>query len=74
MRWLGDRKGIEEKTQHWDRIIIDREEEMRIWIAVIRGLLKRGVNVMGFFNNHYAGFGPGSIAMFRKIWESMKEV
>jgi len=74
VRWLGDRKGIEEKTQHWDRIIIDREEEMRIWIAVIRGLLKRGVNVMGFFNNHYAGFGPGSIALFRKIWESLKEV
>lgn len=74
IRWLGDRKGIEEKTQHWDRVIIDREAEMRIWIAVIRQLQKRGLNVLGFFNNHYAGFGPGSIALFRKIWESMKEV
>jgi uncharacterized protein YecE (DUF72 family) len=73
VRWLGDRKGIEEKTQHWDRIIIDREEEMGIWIAVIRGLQKRGVNVMGFFNNHFAGFGPGSIALFRKIWQNLKE-
>ena len=42
IRWLGDRKGIEEKTQHWDRIIIDREEEMQIWIPLIRQLLKRG--------------------------------
>jgi uncharacterized protein YecE (DUF72 family) len=71
IRWLGDRKGIEEKTQHWDRIIIDREDEMRIWIPVIRQLLKRGIQVMGYFNNHYAGFGPGSIELFGKVWESM---
>ena len=73
VRWLGDRKGIEEKTQHWDRIIIDREDEMRIWIPVIRQLLQRGIQVMGYFNNHYAGFGPGSIELFGKVWESMRE-
>jgi hypothetical protein len=27
---------------------------------------------MGYFNNHYAGFGPGSIELFGKVWESMK--
>ena len=54
VRWLGDRKGIEEKTQHWDRIIIDREEDMRIWIPIIRRLLQRGIKVMGYINNHYA--------------------
>jgi uncharacterized protein YecE (DUF72 family) len=74
LRWLGDRKGIEEKTQHWDRIIIDREDEMRIWIPVIRQLLKRKIQVMGYFNNHYAGFGPGSIELFGKVWESMREL
>ena len=73
VRWLGDRKGIEEKTQHWDRIIVDREDDMRIWIPVIRQLLKRRIQVMGYFNNHYAGFGPGSIELFGKVWESMKE-
>jgi uncharacterized protein YecE (DUF72 family) len=74
IRWLGDRKGIEEKTQHWDRVIVDREDEMRMWIPVIRQLLKRGIQVMGYFNNHYAGFGPGSIELFGKVWESMKEL
>ena len=74
IRWLGDRKGIEEKTQHWDHIIIDREDEMQIWIPIIRQLLKRGIQVMGYFNNHYAGFGPGSIELFGKVWESMKEL
>lgn len=74
VRWLGDRKGIEEKTQHWDGIIIDREAEMRIWIEVIRQILKRRIQVMGYFNNHYAGFGPGSIELFGKVWDSMKEL
>jgi len=73
IRWLGDRKGIEEKTKHWDRIIIDREEEMRVWIPVVRQLLKRRIQVMGYFNNHYAGFGPGSIELFGKVWNSMPE-
>ena len=41
---------------------------------IIRQLLKRGIQVMGYFNNHYAGFGPGSIELFGKVWESMKEV
>jgi uncharacterized protein YecE (DUF72 family) len=73
IRWLGDRKGIEEKTQHWDHLIIDREEEMRTWIPIIRQMLKRKIQVLGYFNNHYAGFGPGSIELFGKVWESMKE-
>lgn len=69
IRWLGDRKGIEEKTQHWDRIIIDREDAMETWILAIRQLLKRGIRILGYFNNHYAGFAPGSIELFRKVWD-----
>jgi uncharacterized protein YecE (DUF72 family) len=71
LRWLGDRKGIEQKTQHWDSIIIDRTREMETWIAIIRRLLKRGVRILGFFNNHYAGFAPGSIKLFYEVWERM---
>jgi uncharacterized protein YecE (DUF72 family) len=73
IRWLGDRRGIEEKTQRWDRVIVDREEEMRVWIPMIRGLLKRRIQVMGYFNNHYAGFAPGSIELFGNVWNSMME-
>ena len=71
IRWLGDRKGIEAKNQHWDRIIIDRENEMRTWIPLIRQLLQRGVRILGYFNNHYAGFAPGSIELFQQVWERM---
>jgi uncharacterized protein YecE (DUF72 family) len=73
LRWLGDRKGIEEKTQRWDRIIIDRTREMETWIPIIRALLKRGINILGFFNNHYAGFAPGSIRLFREMWERLRD-
>jgi uncharacterized protein YecE (DUF72 family) len=72
VRWLGDRKGIEEKSRHWDRVIVDREDEMRAWIPVIHQLLKRGVKVMGYFNNHYAGFAPGSIEIFYREWERLR--
>ncbi len=69
LRWLGDRKGIEEKTKQWDRVIIDREEEMEIWIPVVRQLLRKGIRVFGYFNNHYAGYAPGSVDLFRKVWD-----
>jgi len=71
LRWLGDRKGIEEKTLHWDTVIIDRTREMETWIPILRRLLKRGIRILGFFNNHYAGFAPGSIKLFYEVWERM---
>ena len=69
IRWIGDRKGIEEKTQRWDHVIIDREDDMQIWIPIIHQILKRRIQVMGYFNNHYAGFAPGSIKLFNEVWE-----
>lgn len=70
IRWLGDRKSIEEQTTRWERVIVNRENEMEEWIRVIRQMLKRGINILGFFNNHYAGWGPGSVDVFNKVWRS----
>lgn len=28
VRWLGDRKGIQESTKTWDRVIVDRSSEL----------------------------------------------
>ncbi|HEV2233044.1 MAG TPA: DUF72 domain-containing protein [Terriglobia bacterium] len=72
IRFLGDRKGIEEKTGHWDRILVNREREMETWIPEIRRLLERRLRVFAYFNNHYAGYAPGSIALFREVWERTK--
>ena len=69
IRWLGDRKGIEERTQRWDRLIIDRTRDMGRWIPNIRRLIDEGTTVYGYFNNHYAGYGIGSIRLFREMWD-----
>jgi uncharacterized protein YecE (DUF72 family) len=69
VRWLGDRKGIEERTKKWDRTIVDRSRELQAWAPAIRTLLERRATVFGYFNNHYAGHAPASIELFEKTWE-----
>lgn len=71
LRFLGDRKGIEQKTRHWDQIIVNRQREMEAWIPEIRRLLERHRLVCAYFNNHYAGFAPGSLQLFHKVWDQV---
>ena len=33
VRWLGDRKGIEEKTKTWDKVIVDRQCDLFEWVG-----------------------------------------
>ncbi len=68
VRWLGDRRGIEARTDRWDRLIVDRRRDLGRWVPAIRSLLGRGATVYGYFNNHYAGYAIGSIGMFRDLW------
>jgi uncharacterized protein YecE (DUF72 family) len=67
IRWLGDRKGIEQITKVWNRIVVDRTAEMSSWVDVCTKIQKRGVNIYAYFNNHYAGFGPASVQLFRDL-------
>jgi uncharacterized protein YecE (DUF72 family) len=67
VRWLGDRKGIEQKTKTWDKIIVDRTPELEEWAKIVRKVHERKIKVFAFANNHYAGFGPATVEMFRKI-------
>jgi uncharacterized protein YecE (DUF72 family) len=70
IRWLGDRQAMEATTQKWDRLVVDRTQDTRTWVAVVRQLLARELAVYGFYNNHYAGHSPGSIALFSEIWQN----
>jgi uncharacterized protein YecE (DUF72 family) len=67
IRWLGDRKGIEQITKVWNRIVVDRTAEMTSWVDVCTKIQRRGVSIYAYFNNHYAGFGPASIQLFRNL-------
>lgn len=67
VRWLGDRVGIEKMTTSWDRVVVDRAAETDSWVSTIRDLAPK-YEIYGYFNNHYAGHAPASIALFKKAW------
>jgi uncharacterized protein YecE (DUF72 family) len=66
IRWLGDRKEIERMTKVWNRIVLDRTAEMISWVDVCKKIQRRGVTIYAYFNNHYAGFSPASVQLFRE--------
>ena len=68
VRWLGDRKGIEEKTQTWDKVIVDRQGELFEWVNLLKKVHERRIMILAFANNHYAGNGPATVELFRSLW------
>jgi len=67
-RFIGDRKAIEAKTARWDKVIEDKSQEMTVWIDELKRIVNKGVKTYAFFNNHYAGFAPGSVKQFEDLW------
>ena len=53
----------------WSELALDRSEEMRAWVAPLRERASAGKRVVTFFNNHYAGFAPGSVELFGRLWQ-----
>lgn len=68
IRWLGDRKGIEEKTKIWDKVVVDRRRDLSDWARLCVPLLRRGVIIFAYANNHYEGHAPATIARFLDLW------
>lgn len=61
IRWLGNRH---EPLEPLDSLKKDREDEEARWAQVITSL---PVNeVWGYFNNHWAGYSPGSVDAFKQ--------
>ena len=69
VRWLGDRKGIEEMTTTWDKTVIDRREDLTNWAELLREFVSRKLKVFAYANNHYAGHGPGTVKLFWGLYE-----
>jgi uncharacterized protein YecE (DUF72 family) len=70
IRWLGDRKGIEEQATTWDKTVVDRATELRGWVDYCYQIKKRGVMIYAYANNHYAGHAPATIEQFRNLWHA----
>ena len=64
VRWLGDRKAIEELTQTWDKTVVDQSQDLTNWVEVFRQFLSRNLKVFAYANNHYAGHGPATVKLF----------
>jgi uncharacterized protein YecE (DUF72 family) len=67
IRWLGRRSDIE----HFDRIQIDRTKELTAWAERVREFLDDGVEVFGYFNNHFAGHSPASLRQFVQVLDQV---
>lgn len=81
VRFLGDhhamddlvakKREVGEKHRDWDGLVVDRSREMREWIPILRRLGATVGDLYAYFNNHYAGFAPGSVELFLKTWGEM---
>jgi len=81
VRFLGDRKQMEEqveqliesgtKKRHWNELVQDRSAEIECWAAHLKELMAQRPDLESyvFFNNHYAGYAPGSLEMFARAWK-----
>jgi uncharacterized protein YecE (DUF72 family) len=71
VRWLGDRHGIEKITQVWDKTVVDRNDDLKHWVDVLKELIfnKKIRKMFAFANNHYAGHGPATVKQFWDLWK-----
>jgi uncharacterized protein YecE (DUF72 family) len=70
IRWLGDRKSIEQQTTTWDKTVVDRTSELRSWVDYCDQIRKRGVLIYAYANNHFSGHGPATVEQFRNLWDA----
>jgi uncharacterized protein YecE (DUF72 family) len=69
VRFMGDRKELESKTQKFDRIMEDKTDETTVWANELKKIAAQGTKTYVFFSNYYAGYGPGSAKLFAAIWD-----
>ena len=62
LRMVGDREITEFKE-----VQKDKSAEMRTWYKDLEESSDSVKGALVFFNNHYAGFGPGSVNEFRRL-------
>jgi uncharacterized protein YecE (DUF72 family) len=78
IRFLGNHKQMDQavararsegkRRSDWESLLVDRSAQMRSWIPPIRNLVAGEVPIYVYFNNHYAGYAPGSVELFAELW------
>ena len=67
--WIERARREEGKRREFDELVVDRSAETKEWVGVVRDLLDRQSDVYVYFNNHFAGYAPGSVELFVHMWE-----
>jgi len=59
VRLLGDRKGIEEKTTTWDKVIVDRQSDLSELVGLLKRIQERRIMILALptITTRYADVG-----------------
>lgn len=78
VRFLGNRKEMDAAVKQaqvagvrkrpFESILLDRTRQMRAWIPPLKAVLAKAFQVYVYFNNHYAGYAPGSVELFDRLF------
>jgi hypothetical protein len=47
---------------------VNRRGDLLEWVELLKNVHKRRIQILAFANNHYAGHGPGTVNLFRELW------
>ncbi len=65
LRFIADHRTVPAETH--GELRVDRSQETKLWAERVRQLAPSLRRVLAFFNNHFAGFAPASINLFREL-------
>jgi uncharacterized protein YecE (DUF72 family) len=61
VRLIGDRKAVDERTETFDRLVLDMASRLDRWAALLKDFLPKVHVAYTYANNHYAGHAPATI-------------
>ena len=78
VRFLGNHKSMDavvkkarkegSRKRDWESLILDRSDQMKLWIPPLKDLAVKKIPTYVYFNNHYAGYAPGSVELFSELF------
>jgi uncharacterized protein YecE (DUF72 family) len=49
-------------------VIVDRHADLSEWAEILGKVHKRKIQIYAYANNHFAGYSPATVEMFRDLW------
>jgi uncharacterized protein YecE (DUF72 family) len=70
VRWLGDRKGIEEVTLAWDRTVVELKNDLMNWVDVFKSMVSKKRSCSCSPSPIItAGNAPATMKVFLDLWK-----